>query len=456
MASESYPFVLNSAAIKHAYVPVPLNGSIFPQEAYGGLNESSLGTPFELIVQGGRVYPTDIRVQGGNARIRRRFYGLFKKEMVVPGDVVVVTKIAEGKYTLQIQKVLAAAAKEAPPSAGDLTPEILDEVPMIAPSNTILYGPPGTGKTYSTIARTVEICDGGIEENDDAVKARFDELRADGRVTFVTFHQSYGYEEFIEGLRPHANGAGQVVYGVMPGVFKRACDYARNDDVDDAERDGIDAPLPHVVIIDEINRANISKVFGELITLIEPDKREGEPNAVTVKLPYSGDDFSVPGNLHIIGTMNTADRSIALLDTALRRRFDFVEVMPDPTKLAGMVIDGVNLENLLRALNERIEVLYDRDHTIGHAYFMGVNSLTELDALFRRKVLPLLQEYFFENWSKVRRALNDLGPGAFVRKEVKAAVLSDGDDDGHDEPVVMYSVNPNPFPVTAYQNIYAG
>ncbi|CDW93410.1 hypothetical protein THICB2_320003 [Thiomonas sp. CB2] len=455
--SENWSVVLTRGAVENGYVKVPLEGSIFPPDSYGGANNSELGTTFELAAQGGQVYTTDIRVDRGAARIRSRFGRLFKEVGAIPGDVAVVTRIAAGKYSLQIQKALAAAAEEVLPGTGDLTDEILDEeVPMNAPSNTILYGPPGTGKTYSTTALTVEICDGGVEGNSNAVKARFDELRAERRVTFVTFHQSYGYEEFIEGLRPHVNHRGQIVYSVIPGVFKRACDLARNGDLDDAERDGVDALLPHVIIIDEINRANISKVFGELITLIEPDKREGQPNAVTVKLPYSGEDLSVPSNLHIIGTMNTADRSIALLDTALRRRFDFVEVMPDPTKLTGQVIEGVDLERLLRALNERIEALYDRDHTIGHAYFMGVQTLSELEAVFRRKVLPLLQEYFFENWSKVRRALNDLGDGAFIRKEVKAVVLSDGDDDGSDEPVIVYSVNPTPFPATAYQNIYAG
>jgi 5-methylcytosine-specific restriction protein B len=229
------------------------------------------------------------------------------------------------------------------------------------------------------------------------------------RYCFVTFHQSYGYEDFIEGLRPVLNSeleVGQVQYEIRPGVFKDLCVKARASPTQ-----------KFAIVIDEINRGNISKIFGELITLIEVDKRENSLNPATITLPYSGDLFSVPSNIDIIGTMNTADRSLALVDTALRRRFEFIEMMPDPEELEELVIkrDGVNInvKNLLIIINKRIEALYDRDHTIGHAYFMHIKKIDEalqfeeLKATFKNRIIPLLEEYFFEDWQKIRLVLGD-------------------------------------------------
>jgi DNA polymerase III delta prime subunit len=217
---------------------------------------------------------------------------------------------------------------------------------------------------------------------------------------FITFHQSYSYEEFVEGLRPTSDEGDRtkVYYEVEDGVFKEMCLRAKTDPANN-----------YVLIIDEINRGNISKIFGELITLLEPDKRFDpqksfdSENGLHVVLPYSKELFGVPSNLYVIGTMNTADRSIALIDIALRRRFDFEEVISDSKIIKDSVgeVNGIEISAILEIINKRIEFLYDRDHMIGHSYFLDVKSLEDLRDVFLRKLIPLLQEYFYGDWEKL-------------------------------------------------------
>ena len=278
--------------------------------------------------------------------------------------------------------------------------------------NSILYGPPGTGKTYYTAYYSVAICDGTSiekleEKSYEEVLERFNDLKEQGRVAFTTFHQSYGYEEFIEGIRPVMSGEEEkksIEYEIVPGVFKEFCDKSAHVD------------NPCVFIIDEINRGNISKIFGELITLIEETKRKGETEGLSAFLPYSQEEFGVPKNVYILGTMNTADRSIALMDTALRRRFNFIEMMPDCRTIEDIVIrqngKEVNIGDVLDIINRRIEFLFDREHTIGHAFFTSLkigdsNSIERLADIFKNSIIPLLQEYFYDDYEKIRLVLGD-------------------------------------------------
>lgn len=450
------------------------------------------------------------------------------------------------------------------------------------PLNQILYGPPGTGKTYQTINRALSIIDPTFykdhKENREMIKAKFDEYMKLGRIGFVTFHQSYSYEEFVEGIKASTNEKGEIQYQVEDGIFKELCISASisehskstgsvdlagkriwkmslgntlgEDDfifdeciennfvllgwggsidfsgckskediaerfqqdgfdlneqnygiyavntfmnviksgdiviisdgnkkyraigeftgsykfVDDVSREGykqsrdvvwhkvftpskpandlfkksisqmtlyelkgssIDKEylskllnttvsnelVPYVLIIDEINRGNIAKIFGELITLLEPSKRSGNEEQLSVLLPYSKEPFSVPNNLFVIGTMNTADRSLAQLDIALRRRFTFEELLPDHQLLKSIgLIEGIDVMSMVEAINARIEIIYDKEHTLGHSIFLPLRedpSLGLLATIFEYQVLPLLEEYFFEDWEKISQILGD-------------------------------------------------
>ena len=273
------------------------------------------------------------------------------------------------------------------------------------PINQILYGPPGTGKTYHTVDRALAIIDGErVREREEGDIERFREFRDSGQIAMVTFHQNFAYEDFIEGIRPVLDdgATSQIKYERHDGIFKRIAEAAKE------EKD-----KRFVLIIDEINRGNIAKIFGELITLIEDSRRLAADDETKVTLPYSKNPFGVPNNLYLIGTMNTADRSIQLLDTALRRRFDFVEMMPKPELISRKLKDAeINCQKMLKVMNERITALLDREHQIGHTYLLGVDTMEKLSYAFQNKIFPLLQEYFFDDWSKIRAVL---GQNHFVR-----------------------------------------
>jgi len=422
--------------------------------------------------------------------------------------------------------------------------------------NHILYGPPGTGKTFSSVARAVEIIDGVISDDRPETVARFAELRAAGRIGFVTFHQSFAYEEFVEGLRPVLDDAanGTARYEISDGVFKRMAlkalaatlvhpahptegkptfevlwdeflsrikedaiyeipglsgskyrlevtprgnilgeniggaaqrpyntsrgkvrevweklgtnekpthkrlfailergahtnligavieelrriaaqggaeltTISQNRDQSVTVEDANDwlennsdletiagEPPRFVLIIDEINRGNIAKIFGELITLLETDKRLSATNELRVLLPYSKETFGVPRNLYLLGTMNTADKSLSLLDIALRRRFEFEELRPNFAVCEKL---DDTMRKVLSALNQRLMRVLDREHRLGQAPWMGVQTSAEWNAVFLKQIVPLLQEYFYNDWDNLRAVLGETGKGAIVRE----------------------------------------
>ena len=481
---------------------------------------------------------------------------------------LLLEKIKDGQYGYRDFKELSFMAYERNMSVDTVAQHNTQNTDIA--KNTILYGPPGTGKTYNTVMYAVAIIENKKledikRENYTKVIDRYNKYKEDGLIEFTTFHQSYGYEEFIEGIKPviHSDEEDEtdIQYEVVPGLFKKFCDIAgkpilrkekydiginelptiwkislegsgenstrtecmRNNHIrigydeygreitnlskGDAGRNilnyfindmsigdivmscydcntvdaigvvtgeyewhdeypeykrlrkvnwivkGIKENIikinngsrlsnptvyklrmdlsdvmeiiekyskntieveekkkNHVFIIDEINRGNISKIFGELITLIEPTKRIGQIEGQKVRLPYSQKLFGVPNNVYLIGTMNTADRSIATIDTALRRRFNFKEMLPDSEILDGIYVEDVSIKDIFIKMNKRITVLFDREHTLGHAYFLPLKDAPTIETLaniFENSIIPLLQEYFYEDYEKIRMVLGD-------------------------------------------------
>lgn len=360
-------------------------------------------------------------------------------------DETLLDEMKEGFLNLLPYYKIATGQKESPENNSTLNHSSLITG---FPKNLILFGPPGTGKTYNSVAYAEAIIKKDkslfekLENDEPITDEQYESLKHDfnadlieyddygnvikGKICFTTFHQSYSYEDFIEGIFPNVDKKestnsdagerkGDISYVLRPGVFKSLCDYAK----------GKDEYL--VIIIDEINRGNISKIFGDLISLVEEGKRIGAKDQLMATLPYSKEKWGVPDNVYIIGTMNTADRSIERLDTALRRRFAFKEMMPHPELLAGCdkclsleekgpIATDMKLSDILTAVNDRIAYIYDRDHQIGHSYFLEIKKngldpstyyLTDLANVFKREVVPLLQEYFYGNYEKIRYVLGE-------------------------------------------------
>ena len=330
------------------------------------------------------------------------------------------------------------------------------------PLNTILYGPPGTGKTHSVKTWALALIKGISVQQAELlpdINGEFETLRDAGQIAFVTFHQSYSYEDFVEGLRPKLNSE-RIEYELRPGIFKIMCDRAA----------GVTTEARFVLIIDEINRGNISNIFGELITLIEPSRRIGASDELRVRLAYSDqEDFGVLSNLYLLGTMNSTDRSIAILDTALRRRFSFEEYLPDADILPDVVIDGttVSLKNLLSVVNERIEILLDKDHTIGHSYFLGVTDKSSLARVVIKKIIPLVKEFFYNDYEKIRFVFGDSNTSKTVEQQIfkekilpQTANLGGSGIDGYADKK-YYELNPalvvddyDTIPVELFTKIY--
>lgn len=586
-------------------------------EVYGGTVSAYVGCTVNLGKRAKKFFDLSPHIEDG----RERFYTIPFLGRNVKNDN------NEENYSYRIRPELMEALKEI--DLSDVCLYYDEESENVMKSdigkNLILYGPPGTGKTYNTVVYAVAIIEkqpldvisAEAKENYSEVLSRYNEYKKQGRIEFTTFHQSFGYEEFIEGIKPVMNNDSEdvstdITYDVVSGIFKDFCEKAaspvsekkqdlginnspsvwkvslwstgdnptrteclENDhirigydsygaeitpDTDFSEEGGrnvlnsfiykmkigdivlscytnttIDAigvvtgdyewsgeyddlnrvrkvkwlvkgieenileinggktfSMPcvyetrinindvmdivnkysqnineiksgdenYVFIIDEINRGNISKIFGELITLIEPSKRLGMPEGMTARLPYSKKTFGVPNNIYIIGTMNTADRSIAAIDTALRRRFDFEEMLPQSEVLDGVEVDGISIPDMLSVINKRIEVLYDREHTIGHAYFIPLkadNSIENLANIFKNRIIPLLQEYFYENYERIRLVLGDNQKPDELQFIQKTSVIENdlfGEDTDEIEDAYKFTINEEIFTnIDAYKKM---
>lgn len=294
------------------------------------------------------------------------------------------------------------------------------------PLNLILYGPPGTGKTFQSLNHALSILENrpldelAIEDR-QALKQRFESYIDQDRIGFVTFHQAFSYEDFVEGIKPQVGETG-LTYQLVDGIFKSLCKKATEAWAEDTKKDS--PPRPYVLVIDEINRGNVAAIFGDLVTLIEPDKRAAGRESLKVQLPYSKTWFAVPSNIYLIGTMNSADQGAVALDLAFRRRFLFKALYPDPSLLTRLakspMIAGIDLRRMLTAINERLEAMLDIHHCIGQAYLMNITTLDELKGVFENAILPLLEVYFWGDYSKIGLILGK----DFVRKKDLEADLS--------------------------------
>lgn len=319
------------------------------------------------------------------------------------------------------------------------------------PLNQILYGPPGTGKTYQSVRLALSIVEGLPEavleqSGTHRLQKQFEAHCHSGTIAMLSFHQSMSYEDFIEGLKPLSE-KGQLQYELQDGILKEIALRAAENPIQ-----------PHVLIIDEINRGNVAGIFGELISLLEEDKRSGAANALQLRLPYSKTMFCLPPNLYLIGTMNTTDRSIEALDAALRRRFSFRALLPRPDLLPKILLSDeanteIDLNALLKTINQRLELLLDANHCIGHAYLWELDSLASLNDAFETRIIPLLEEYFYGNLGKIGLVLGKGFVEELPRANTRFADFSLADkEDFYYKPI--YRLKLFPRSTSDYKAIY--